>query len=160
MINIIWACFRTGWILKAAHTIFDYVGPSQHSNQQVAKVMSDWKIVNLYGEIGGGRPPSLNRIIRDHNQGSKLHNFVHILFTDFEKVVDMALPSTMEEFRMQAAAGLSGLDQFLAMLHSHSQDIFGSPTDELGKQFATRTSVIHPFPTIAVTSSMLSYHDP
>ena len=50
-----WVCLRAGWMMKAVHTIFDYLDHNAKSDRQVARSYANWR-------DDGGRPPSLEAL--------------------------------------------------------------------------------------------------
>jgi len=55
-----WVCFRAGWLMKAVHTIFDYIGGNRNNDAQVGLALAGWNTIDCVGRLCGGRPPRVN----------------------------------------------------------------------------------------------------
>jgi hypothetical protein len=145
-IHTTWACFRAGWILKAIHTIFDYLSPNRSNDEQVALVMSEWQIPDLQGTgtIGGGNPPLLRVVIENHAQGSKVEHFVNQLFLEYTErvVLDCTALEREEMYGMMTAAVLNRLDSFLAVLYDHPTQMFGTQASPLVDTFKSHDFLV------------------
>jgi hypothetical protein len=80
-LRISWICFRAGWLVKALHTIFDYLDFSAKSDRQVGRSQVGWNGHGWGKIISGGRPPSLEGLISIGANTNRLVNkFMENLF--------------------------------------------------------------------------------
>lgn len=85
-INASWTCFRAGWIMKAAHTFFDYLRGNDLNDRQVGLQLSSWSRPNEFGRLSGGRPPLLDPLKADMTgvpHTDKVVEFSNTLFSDY-----------------------------------------------------------------------------
>jgi hypothetical protein len=80
-LRTLWICFRAGWLVKALHTIFDYLDFSAKSDRQVGRSQAGWNGHGWGDIISGGRPPSLEGLIGiGANTNRLVDKFVENLF--------------------------------------------------------------------------------
>ena len=129
-IKTTWVCFRAGWLMKAVHTIFDYLGFNPKSDRQVGRSLNGWITPDTYGSLGGGHPPSL-AIFNGKPEKAFVKQFMRILFCPFENVVG-AKDEDVQELLL--ATLLMRLPSFLKILQEHPEGKFGnSPEDYWAK---------------------------
>jgi hypothetical protein len=74
--------FRTGWDVKMAHTLFDYIVGTKKMDTQAGKKMAGWCVQYSPNEIiFGGYPPEPRDLT---TQPEKFNTFVNILFADVD----------------------------------------------------------------------------
>jgi hypothetical protein len=123
-----WVCFRAGWLMKAVHTIFDYLDRRAKNDRQVARVTSNWTQVGEGGLYGGGRPPSLDALVGEPGcDVEQVLQFVILLFFDYKDVEGASDPELQ---KMLTATILLRLSQLLLCLQEHPGRVFGT-TDEM-----------------------------
>ncbi len=127
-----WLCYRAGWLIRAAHTIFDYLIPKAQNDRQVARAFSGWTSTDSRGNLGGGHPPMLSSLACHQQHGSEAtrNAFVEALFHNFNSI-----HRDLKE--LLAASILHHLPSFVALLLEHPEDRFGSEELEAWQ--------IHPF---------------
>jgi hypothetical protein len=139
-----WVCFRAGWMMKAVHTIFDYLDSNPKNDCQVARVIANWTMVGEGGKYGGGRPPTLEVLI---GQGGtpkavdggvigepgeekwavqQLMSFMGYLFHNYNNVLGANDPQLQI---LITASILLRLPQMLQCLKEHPNQMYGT-TDE------------------------------
>jgi len=131
LIQTTWLCLMSGWVMKAVHTIFDYLSRNRSTDEQVALVWSGWNQPGGLGRLGGGHPPMI-RAIASHGEYSKVRRFIRTLFVSYES--ESVFPSNpsfdrMEIFEFAFAAVLLRLRAFINLLLDHPLGIYGSKSD-------------------------------
>ncbi len=115
-----WVCFRVGWAMEAAHTIFDYLVSNRKSDQQVGKALSGWTHQDPNGRLGGGYPPRMHAV-RGHEHDDLADKFVRSLFWRYDD--DTWEPDLKY---LLTATILMHLNDFIKLLLEHPQQKFGS----------------------------------
>lgn len=119
-----WVCLRAGWIMRAVHTIFDYVRGQKIDDFQVALATSGWISPGAL-TLDGGVPPDLSAL-REDQDGERVEDFVNHLFHNYSNVPGA---NDRQLQNLLAATVLNWLDQVLVCLKEHPQEFFGD-TDE------------------------------
>ena len=60
LIQPTWTVFRAGWVMRNAHTVFDYLFGNSLSDQRCARVLSGWSVPDHSGQVGGAVSPTLD----------------------------------------------------------------------------------------------------
>jgi hypothetical protein len=124
-IHTSWVCFRAGWLMKAVHTIFDYLDSNPKNDRQVARVVANWTIAGEGGTYGGGRPPAMEALVGEADR-FQFELFVLVLFNNYSTVEGA---SDLEMQRLLTATILLRLPQVLLCLKEHPKQVFGT-TDQ------------------------------
>jgi hypothetical protein len=87
ILSTILICLRAGWIMKAVHTVFDYVGINNKSHdRKVARSISMWRASGSDPtHCAAGRPPSL-KALRSDSDYDKAVLTMKCLFLDYENI--------------------------------------------------------------------------
>jgi hypothetical protein len=126
LLNLSWVCYRAGWMMKAVHTMFDYLTPTAADDQQVGLVEAGWTEV-VGGRYDGGRPPELDCLQGiDGMDYDKVETFRQILFCKFDNIAG-ASDRCLQ--RLLLASVVLRLSQFILFLKEHPKQKFGV-TDE------------------------------
>jgi len=92
--------FRAGWLVRAVHSLFQYVDQCEFQSDEAGKAAAGWKGPKIDGRLLGGFPPTLEGLLQD----DKMVQFVERLFASSNE--------TMERKRFWAAAILRHFDSF------------------------------------------------
>ena len=114
LLKTTWVCFRAGWLMKAVHSIFDYLTPSAADDRQVGLVNSGFTAV-VGGKYVGGHPPELNALVGDEDF-DKIDAFRQNLFCSYENV-EAASDRNLQGLLL--ATGLLRLPHFILFLKEH-----------------------------------------
>lgn len=128
-----WVCVSAGWIMKAVHTIFDYLDINPGTDRQVSRAKSNWKTLGPSGELGGGRPPSLEAL-RNHYCGEnevESHEvaveFARRLFYAYSAVPGANDPQLQQ---ILTASTLARLPSYVRHLQMHPERRFGRTEED------------------------------
>lgn len=108
--------FRSGWEVRAIHSVFDYVVGSKILTNQAGKALSGWTVKGLNGEIVGGRPPTLVSV---KTTPQLLDDFIHVLFVDD---IEKRWPDSIRV--LLTASLLRWYDDFAAIIKDHPKRIY------------------------------------
>lgn len=108
--------FRSGWEVRAVHSVFDYVVGSKVLTNQAGKALSCWTVKGLNGEIVGGLPPTLVSV-KTHRE--PLDDFVHVLFVDD---IGNRWPASIRV--LLTASLLKWYDDFVAVIQEHPKGVY------------------------------------
>lgn len=152
LIQTTWLCLMAGWIMKAVHTIYDYLKSGNKSNdEQVALCWSGWNQPGYLGRLGGGHPPMISAI-QTHTEWASMGRFIKTLFVSYRESESFfpadSNPREREAiFEMATAAILLRLKPFIDILLDHPQAKYGSKDDHPGSevQRLEKAFQTHPF---------------
>jgi hypothetical protein len=88
ILSTILICLRAGWMIKAVHTVFDYVGiNNKNHDRKVARSISMWRVSGSDpGHCAAGRPPSLKALKSNSGEYEKAIFMMKCLFLDYENI--------------------------------------------------------------------------
>lgn len=128
ILSTILICLRAGWIMKAVHTVFDYVSYNKNHDRKVARSLSMWRVCGPDdGHSGAGRPPSIKALkSQTGDEYEKGELVMKCLFIDYESI-EGANNRDLQDILF--ATVLKNLESYLALLKEHPERIYGE-TDQ------------------------------
>ena len=128
-----WICISVGWIMKAVHTLFDYIDAGPATDMQVARAKANWNVTDMNNNLGGGRPPSLNALRVQTVGDSEVSaydvavDFSRKLFFTYGNVDGAKSPQLQQ---CLTASLLRHLRAFVRHLSMHPRRKFGTTNEE------------------------------
>jgi hypothetical protein len=131
ILSTILICLRAGWIMKAVHTVFDYVGYNKNHDRKVARSLAMWRVCGPDdGHSGAGQPPSIRALKSGPGEFEKADLVMSCLFLDYENI-EGANNKDLQDVLF--ATVLKDLENYLALLKEHPDTVFGETDDECFK---------------------------
>jgi hypothetical protein len=131
ILSTILICLRAGWIMKAVHTVFDYVGYNKNHDRKVARSLAMWRVGSSDdGHNGAGRPPSIKALKSRPGDFQKAEHVMNCLFVDYESI-EGANNKDLQDVLF--ATVLKDLENYLALLKEHPDTVFGETDEECFK---------------------------
>ena len=113
--------FRTGWEVKAVHSLFDYVLGTEKMMHETGKVVAGWS--STIGDVVvGGIPPTLSAIVDAEN--NSVERFVDALF-----IRDIDNQWSPKVRSMLVASLMRHWDVFIYWLREHPKKIYENITN-------------------------------
>ena len=134
LVQTTWLCIMAGWVMKAVHTIYDYLkGGNRSNDEQVALCLSGWNQPGYLGRLGGGHPPLISAL-QEHSEYEKVKRFVSTLFFVYREndsffSEEMGPDMKDRMFDMATAAILLRLKAFINVLLKDPRSTYGSESD-------------------------------
>jgi hypothetical protein len=125
MLRHTWITSWAGWVMKAAHTIYDYLDDSLGHESQCNLYINGWCVPDHLGRYRGGRPPSFNCLNEaDDGYSDQIGEaFLRHLFGRYQYVEGAS--NRQLQFLLIGSV-LMHLDTFVQLLLDHPQQRFGT----------------------------------